>query len=161
MSRMRAGPGVELTTDALFQRRIRRLVAVSAVALGLIFWLAVRDGAPWWVLAPIGAGWFLMPTFLAASLSKPSMRYLLVIPAATVGMGLIVMALTTDGSDQAGWVLMTFGILSGGTLGLWFWYRWLPVPRLFDDPFGWPRLILLAGHVGLMLYGFGLLLTST
>ena len=161
MSRMRATRGVELTTDALFQKRVRRLVAVSAVALGLIFWLSVGDGAPLWVLALIGTGWILMPTFLAASLSKPSMRHLLVVPATAVGVGLIAMTLNTEGANQAGWLLMTLGILSGGTLGAWFWYRWLPVPRLFDEPFGWPRLILLAGHIGLVLLGFGVLLTAS
>ena len=115
MSRTRTSRGVELTTDALFQRRVRRLVAISGVALGLIFWIAASDGAPWWVLALMGIGWILMPAFLAASLSNPSMRYLLVIPATTVGVGLIAMTLTTDGSNQSGWLLMTFGILSGGT----------------------------------------------
>jgi hypothetical protein len=156
---MRAARGVELTSDSLFQRRVRRLIAISAVALGLIFWLAARDGAPWWVLALIGVGWILMPMFLGASLSRPSMRYLLIIPATTVGLGLIAMTLMTDGSSQAGWLLLTFGVLSGGAFGLWFWYRWLAVPRLLDDPFGWPRLILVAGHVGLILIGLGLLLT--
>jgi hypothetical protein len=160
MSRVRANRGIELTTDGLFQRRVRRLVAVSAIALGIIFWLAAHDGASWWVLALIGIGWVLMPTFLAASLSKPTMRYLLIIPATTVGVGLIAMTLTTDGANRTGWLLITLGILSGGMFGLWFWYRWFPVPRLFDDPFGWPRLVLLAGHVGLILLGIGVLITA-
>lgn len=161
MTRSGTVPGIELTTDVVFQKRVRRLVAVSAVALGLILWLAVRDGAPGWVIVLVASGWVLMPVFLARSLSRPGMRYMLVVPATTVGVGLIAMTLATDGANRVGWLLMTLGILSGGTLGLWFWYRLFPVPRLLDDPFGWPRLILLAGHVGLILVGFGVLVTAT
>ncbi len=155
---MSATRGIELTADAVFQRRIRRLVALSAVALGLMLWLAARDGAQWWVLALIGVGWVLMPTFLALSLSKPRVRYMLIVPATTVSLGLIAMTLATEGSTRVGWMLLAFGVLSGGAFGIWFWYRWVPVPRLLDDPFGWPRLSLIALHLGLILWGFGILI---
>lgn len=155
---MSATRGVELTADTVFQRRVRRLVALSAVALGLMLWFAASDGAQWWVLALIGVGWVLMPTFLAMSLSKPRVRYLLIVPATTVSLGLIAMTLATEGSTRVGWMLLTLGVLSGGTFGIWFWYRWFPVPRLLDDPFGWPRLTLIALHLGLILLGFGVLI---
>ena len=155
---MSATRGVELTADTVFQRRVRRLVALSAVALGLMLWLAASDGAQWWVLALIGVGWVLMPTFLAMSLSKPRVRYMLIVPATTVSLGLIAMTLATEGSASVGWMLLTLGVLAGGTLGIWFWYRWFPVPRLLDDPFGWPRLTLIALHLGLILVGFGILI---
>ena len=155
---MSATRGVELTADTVFQRRVRRLVALSAVALGLMLWLAASDGAQWWVLALIGVGWVLMPTFLAMSLSKPWVRYMLIVPATTVSLGLIAMTLATEGSASVGWMLLTLGVLAGGTLGIWFWYRWFPVPRLLDDPFGWPRLTLIALHLGLILVGFGILI---
>jgi len=157
---MRPNRGVELTADAGFQRRIRRLVALSAVALGLMMWFAARDGAQWWVLTLIGVGWILMPTFLALSLSNPGMRYFLIIPATTVSLGLIAMTMATEDTNRVGWMLMTLGVLSGGTFGIWFWYRWVPVPRMFDDPFGWPRLALIAVHLGLILCGFGTLILT-
>jgi hypothetical protein len=50
-------------------------------------------------------------------------------------------------------VLVTAGVLLGGVLGLWFWYRLLPVPAALDDPFSRGRWTLIAVHVSLIVVG--------
>jgi len=153
MSLLNTRAGVELTADRLFGHRIRRLVAISAIALGAIWALAFADDAETWILVLLGIGWVLMPTVLALSLSRPMTRYALVIPATTVSIGLLAMTVSAPQSTVTGWVFITAGILIGGLLGMWFWFRWLPVPRPFDDPFGVPRLALVGLHLGLVLAG--------
>ena len=145
--------GLEMSGDRLFTHRVRRLVAVSVLALGVIWLLAFLDGAPVWVLAFLAVGWILMPTVLAVSVHRPLMRYALAVPATVVPVGLAGMMTTASGATAAGWAVLTGGIVFGGSLGLWFWFRWLPVPRVLDDPFGWPRVSLLGVHIALVLVG--------
>ena len=54
---------------------------------------------------------------------------------------------------MVGWVMILVGILVGATLGMWFWYRWLPVPDGFNDPYGARRMVLIGAHIGLVLFG--------
>lgn len=145
--------GVELTTDPLFARRIRRLVGVSAVALGVIAWLSVRSGGPRASVILLVFGWVTMPVVLAVSLSRPMLRYALVLPATLVTVGLVGMVLSTDGAETVGWMLITLGIAVGGSLGMWLWYRWFPVPYILDDPYGIPRMMLLSVHIILVISG--------
>jgi hypothetical protein len=151
---------VELGTDPHFERRIRRLAVVSAIALGLICGLAVATlDAPAAVAALLGAGWLLMPATLAASVPRPRLRYALVLPATLVSLGLLAICvgwLPGDPAAAAGWLLLTAGIAVGGGLGLWFWFRLLPVPARLDDPFSTGRWALIGIHVGLVVAGFGL-----
>lgn len=152
---------VELTDDGLFAHRVRRLVWISAVALGVITLLAVRSDAPGWSVAMLAAGWVLMPTILAASLRRPKLRYGLVIPASLVTVGLVGPVTVATGASLVGWVMILIGILVGGTLGMWFWYRWLPVPGGFDDPYGALRMVLIGAHIGLVLFGAAIVFNAT
>jgi hypothetical protein len=153
-------PGVELTADPLFARRVRRLVVVSAVALGLIAWLAIRSGGPRAAVVLLVLGWAIMPAVLAASLSRPRLRYALVLPATLVTLGLVGMVLSTGGAEMIGWILVTLGIAIGGSLGMWLWYRWFPVPYVLDDPYGVPRLMLLSVHIVLVISGVVVIVVS-
>ncbi|MEN8234950.1 MAG: hypothetical protein ABFR89_08540 [Actinomycetota bacterium] len=153
MSLLRIGAGVEMTGDRLFAHRVRRLVGISAVALGVIWGLAYADGGPGWVLALLAIGWAVMPVVLGLSLRRPIARYALVLPASAVPVGLIGMVAAAPEATVTGWVIVTAGILLGGFLGLWFWFRWLPVPRILDDPFGWPRMVLVGLHTALVFVG--------
>lgn len=147
---------VELTDDQVFSHRIRRLVVISAVALGVIWGLAYLQGATAWSQLLIALGWLLMPVLLARSLRRPALRYLLVLPASCVSLGLIGVVLSQPAATMVGWILVTIGVLIGGTLGMWFWYRWAPVPPILENPFGSSRLVLIAVHAGLILVGVGL-----
>jgi hypothetical protein len=160
MSLLSAGSGVELTTDRLFAHRIRRLVVISAVALGVIFGLAFANDGETWMLVLLGIGWVTMPTILALSLRRPLLRYALLVPASAVSIGLIGMTLGAPDSTGAGWLLITLGILLGGGLGAWFWFRWFPVPRPFDDPYGVPRVTLVGLHIGLVLIGMAMVIAG-
>ena len=148
---------VELSPDPVFERRVRRLAVVSAVALGLIWGLSVSTvDAPPAVGVALGLGWLLMPVTLAASLRRPRLRYALVLPASLVGAGLLAVCigwLPGDPRAAAGWLLMTVGIAFGGGLGLWLWYRLLPVPAALDQPFSRGRWALIGVHVGLVVAG--------
>lgn len=150
---------VEMSADPLFEMRIRRLIAISAVALGLLCLLAftTTDARTIWLVLLIG-GWLSMPILLAASLKRPVLRYLLTAPAAMVSTGLLGVALGFEGSAVAhlGWWIMAAGVSAGGTLGAWFWYRWMPVPRSLDRPFSTGRWTLIAIHAGLVMVGGGL-----
>ena len=75
------------------------------------------------------------------------------VPLFAVSIGLIGVTLGASDSTAGGWLLITLGILLGGALGAWFWFRWFPVPRLFDDPYGVPRVALVGVHIGLVLIG--------
>jgi hypothetical protein len=97
-----------------------------------------------------------MPTLLVASLRRPLVRYALVVPSTLVGLGLLAIcavALPEDGVAAAGWVLTTAGIVLGGVLGIWFWFRLLPVPAALDDPFSPGRWALVMTHVALVVAG--------
>lgn len=155
---------VELSRDPRFERRIRRLAVVSAVALGLIWGLAVATlEAPAAVDAAFAAGWLLMPLTLVASLRRPRLRYGLVLPASLVSISLLAVCLgwlPADPVVAVGWLLMTAGVALGGGLGLWLWYRLLPVPARLDDPFAAGRWALIGVHVALVVAGFGLAATA-
>ena len=86
---------------------------------------------------------------------------MLIVPATLVTLGLLGMLLETSGAELLGWAMLTAGILLGGTLGMWFWYRWIPVPRAFDDPYGAARMTLMAVHIGLVLFGAAIVFTAT
>lgn len=153
----------EMSTNVRFRRRLRRLIVVSTVMLGSITLLAVlsTDARPI-TIGLLAAGWLLMPTLLYAGLDRPRLRYLLMVPATLVTAGLIVVANGVEAGPTArlGWWLITGGVLFGGGLGGWFWYRWMPVPGHLEDPFSSGRISLIAIHVGLILIGMGLVLTA-
>ena len=160
MSLLSTGSGVELTADRLFAHRVRRLIVISTIALGIIWGLAFTDDAEVWVLVLLGIGWVTMPTILGLSLRRPMLRYALLVPASAVSIGLIWMTLTAPDSTDVGWLLITLGILVGGALGAWFWFRWIPVPRALDDPYGTPRVALVGLHTGLVLIGMALVVAG-
>jgi len=142
------------------QGRVRRLTVVSLVALGAIAALAALGGASWFIIGLLVAGWVLMPSVLAWSLARPVARHLLVIPATLVSLALLALSLGwAEGVSgmQVGWLLVTAGVLLGGTLGLWTWYRVLPVPRALDDPVAPGRWALIGVHVALVLLGLVML----
>jgi hypothetical protein len=151
---------VELSRDPRFGRRVVRLVAVSAVALGVIWGLAIaRLSAPPAVGVALFAGWLLMPVTLAASLRDPRLRFGLVVPASLVTLGLLAVCagwLPESPLAAWGWVLVTAGVAVGGGLGMWLWYRLLPVPDALHDPFSRPRWALIGVHVGLVVAGCAL-----
>lgn len=154
----------ELSTDARFAGRIRRLAATAAVALGLLAALAgLTLTAPPVVIASLVSGWLLMPAILGASLGEPRWRYALVVPSSLVGGPLVAICafwLPASPVPAAGWLLVTAGILLGSVLGLWFWYRLLPVPPSLSDPFSPGRWGLIAAHVALVAVGLALAATG-
>jgi len=155
---VRQGPnaGIEMTSDARFARRVRRLSAVSSVALGVISLLALATtDVGWGAIALLVAGWITMPTLLAMSLERPQLRYLLVVPASIASIGLLFTATTFDDPALAaiGWWLIAAGVWLGGALGAWFWFRWVPVPAALDDPFSTARWSLVAVHIALIVLG--------
>jgi hypothetical protein len=150
---------VELTHDPRVEGRVRRLVGVSVVALGVIWVLAIATRFPPVVAGMLAAGWALMPVVLAASLARPRLRYLLVLPALLVSGGLVLAVATSlpaSGTAAAGWLLITAGVNLGGLLGLWLWYRPIPVPAGLDDPLATGRWALIAVHAGAIVLGIGL-----
>ena len=162
---MALGPvqtSVEMTRDSRFGVRVIRLAATSVVALGLVwgFQLATLN-TPAFVSVCLAAGWVLMPVLLTVSLRWPMARYGLMLPSTLVGVGLIAICLTALppdwGAARIGWLLTTAGVLMGGVLGLWFWFRLAPVPRFLDDPFGPGRWTLVAVHIVLIVVGLALI----
>jgi hypothetical protein len=153
----------ELSHDRAFAARVKRLGMVSVVALGLIWWLAVATtDVPPFVGIALAAGWVLMPVILFASLRMPLLRYALALPASLVGLGLLALVagwLPATGLAASGWLLVTAGVMLGGLLGAWFWFRLIPVPVGLDDPFSPGRWTLIAMHVALIV--IGLLLAAT
>lgn len=152
----RAAP-VELSDDPRMAGRVRRLARTAVVALGIIWWLAVTTlEAPTIVAASLLLGWASMPTILLLSLRRPRLRYALAIPSSLVGiplLGISALFLPASPVAAAGWLLITAGILLGSALGLWFWYRVLPVPRALDDPFSAGRIGLIGVHVAMIVVG--------
>ena len=67
---------VELTADRRMTRRAKRLAATSAVALGLIWVLALTTlQTPLLIDAALAVGWITMPMVLVLGLRRPSIRY--------------------------------------------------------------------------------------
>jgi hypothetical protein len=151
-------PGRELSLDVAFAARVRRLAAVSAVALGvlLLLWLRTVE-APTAFAALLGGGWLTMPLVLLASLRRPRLRYALVVPSTfvslPVGAAAVGLVSTGSASAQAGWALVACGVALGAVMGAWFWFRLLPVPRALDHPFSAARWALVAVHVALIVAG--------
>jgi len=154
-------PGTELSADAHFRWRVIRLTGVSIVALGLIWglWAQTLDTSAW-VGAALLAGWVLMPSLLALSLRWPQLRFGLVVPASLVSVALLAITIGwKPDHDLAamGWIVLTLGIVLGGTLGLWFWFRVLPVPAALDRPFTPARWFLIGVHAALIVAGMALI----
>lgn len=152
-----ASEPVELTSDAAFARRIIRLALTSSIALGLVWLLATvtLDVHPG-VGASLALGWLSMPSILFLSLRRPRLRYALAIPSALVAVPLLIICavnLPAEPVARTGWLLLTAGILSGGVLGVWFWFRWLPVPGWLHAPFSPGRWVLVWLHVALVVSG--------
>ena len=150
-------PAVEMTIDVRFDRRVIRLALESAVVHGFIWFLATAVlEANLAIRIGLLGGWVLMPLILGLSLRRPVLRYALVVPSSLVGLALLaicVTALPGDRVGRAGWVVMTAGVLLGGVLGVWFWFRWAPVPSRLHDPFSRGRLLLVGIHVSLIVSG--------
>lgn len=155
---------VELSGDRRIRHRVLRLAAISLVALGLVCGLgAATLEAPAAVLASLALGWVLMPTVLAWSLRELRARYLLVVPSSLVTLGLLAVCVGwMPGSAVAatGWLLMAIGVGLGGVLGLWLWFRLVPVPNALDDPLAPGRWALITVHVGLIVIGWALAATA-
>lgn len=152
-------PWQEMTVDQPFDDRLRRLVVVSALALGVISLLAIATTDTGSIgLTLLVAGWAMMPMLLIAGLRRPVWRYSLILPATSVSAGLVGVILSLDEPSAArtGWWLITTGVVLGGSLGSWFWYRWLPVPRALEAPFSRGRWALVATHVALIVAGAAL-----
>ncbi len=155
---------VELTGDSRVVRRVRRLALTSLVALGLV-WALARNAlhVPAVVDLLLLSGWILMPSILTWSLFDPRVRYLLVLPSALVTVGLTIICtfwLPAAPFAAAGWILLTLGIALGGWLGLWLWYRLVPVPHWLDDPYARGRWALIGVHIALIVVGWLLAATS-
>lgn len=150
-------PSVELSTDRRFAGRVRRLALTSVVALGIIWALAVATlDVPPLIGAGLLAGWVLMPSILFASLADPRWRFALAVPGSLVGISLLAIIVAWRPASPLaaiGWSMMAAGVLLGGLLGLWFWYRLAPVPTALDDPFSAGRLGLIRIHVLLIVVG--------
>lgn len=155
---------VELSADARFAGRVRRLAFTAVVALGVLWALAtVTLEAPVAIDLALLLGWLSMPTLLFASLRDARWRYALVLPSALVGVPLLAICafwLPASAVAAAGWLLVTAGILLGSLLGLWFWFRLLPVPAALADPFSPSRWMLIAVHIGLIVAGLALAATA-
>lgn len=150
---------VELTQDPRVRRRVKRLAAVSAVALGLVWGLAAGTlETPAVVEVMLLAGWLLMPAVLLASLRDSRLRYGLVVPSTLVTLGLlaVVISWSPGGIPGLGWLLIVLGVLLGVVMGLWFWYRVLPVPAALDAPDATARWALIGLHVTLIAVGLAL-----
>jgi hypothetical protein len=134
------------------------------VALGAVWFLAVAtlEAGPA-IETALLAGWLSMPMVLALSLRRPWTRRVVAVPALLVTVALVAVCLGPlpgSGPARAGWLVLTAGILMGGTMGAWFWYRWVPVPQPLDDPYSRGRWILITIHVGLILCGITLILLA-
>ncbi len=150
-------PSVELGVGAAFSRRVVRLAVTSALVLPLIWLLSTTTlRAHPLIGAALAAGWLLMPLILGLSLRRPRLRYALIVPSSFVSVALLAICLTAlpdDNVASAGWLLMTGGVLLGGVLGIWFWFRWMPVPARLTDPFSAGRWALIVAHVSLIVAG--------
>lgn len=147
---------LEMTDDPGVAGRVRRQALIGAVVLGLVWGLAVASSpvpplSRWLLLV----GWPLMVTVLLSSLRRPRLRYMVVVPATLIAGALIMISFDPriGQPEAAGWWLLTAGIVLGVVLGVWFWFRWLPVPDALDDPFSPGRWTLIAVHATLVVTG--------
>jgi hypothetical protein len=151
------GGNRELSSEPAFSNRIRRLSATSAVALGITWLLWIETvSAPRALTFMLLAGWIAMPVVLIGSLRAPAVRWLLVVPSTLVGVPVLAAAtgaVTVEPAAQGGWILVAVGIVLGALLGIWFWFRLLPVPVELDDPFSRGRWMLIAVHVATIASG--------
>jgi hypothetical protein len=158
LRRVLARSAIEMTADRAFERRVVRLAIISAVALGAIGGVAHTVGkASPAIDYLLIAGWVLMPAVLLASLRRPRLRYALAVPASLITLALVALsstALSPNSAVAAGWMVLTGGVLIGDTLGLWFWFRLLPVPPALSQPFSLGRQRLIQMHVALVVVGF-------
>jgi hypothetical protein len=158
LRRVLARSAIEMTADRGFGRRVVRLAIISAVALGAIRGVAHAVGkASPAIDYLLIAGWVLMPAVLLASLRRPRLRYALVLPASLITIALAALsatALSRSGAVAAGWIVLTGNVLVGDTLGVWFWFRLLPVPPALRQPFSPGRRTLIQMHVVLVVVGF-------
>jgi FtsH-binding integral membrane protein len=152
---------IETTRNHRFARRVVRLAWTSLVALGVIWWLGTTTPeSHWFVGVGLLGGWVLMPLILWLSLRWPRARYGLIIPSSLVSLALVTICLTSlpdEPLPRTGWLLITSGVLLGGLLGGWFWFRWLPVPAPLYDPFSLGRSALVSIHISLILGGLALI----
>jgi len=97
----------------------------------------------------------MMVAVLLLSLRRPGLRYAVVIPATLIASALVLISFDTriDQPEATGWWLLTAGIVFGIFLGVWFWFRWLPVPGALNDPFSSGRWTLIAIHATLVVTG--------
>ncbi|MCC6312707.1 MAG: hypothetical protein IT337_01740 [Thermomicrobiales bacterium] len=161
MSAVRASAmRIELSANARFTGRVRRLAGVAAVALGVVWWLAATDAAaPRWAATALLMGWWSMTPLLMMSLLRPSLRLLLVVPSTLVTLGLLGMlpgAFAAGELAAVGWASLFAGIVLGDLLGLWFWLRLAPVPAALEHPFSRGRWALIVVHVACILVGIAL-----
>jgi hypothetical protein len=156
---------LELTDDPAFSRRIVRLARTSVVALGyiLLLWAVTLETATIVGLI-LALGWIQMPTILWLSLRVPKLRYALIVPSSLVSVALLAICLTALPDDpvaRVGWISITVGILLGGLLGMWFWFRWAPVPAQLDHPFSPGRWTLVGVHIAMIVAGLILVSLAT
>ena len=147
---------VELTNDRAFSGRVIRLAATSAVVLGLLWASGTTLDANPSIEKALAGGWILMPSILALSLRWPRLRYALMLPSVMVVGALLAItatALPESLGARVGWLLITLGVLEGSVLGMWFWFRWVPVPVGLDDPFARARWLLIFFHVASIVVG--------
>ena len=64
--------------------------------------------------------------------------------------------MSSGGLAGLGWLLILVGVVLGGLMGLWFWFRVVPVPTALDAPDGAGRWAIIAVHVGLIVVGIAL-----
>ena len=159
----RPGRPLELSPDRQFAHRVRRLGLVSLAAPGVIWWLAAtRTGAASPLLVALLVGWWLMPAVLLGSIPVPALRPLVIAPATLITLPVLAIVmwwLPGQAMADLGWMLIAAGLLLGGMLGGWLWFRWLPVPVALDPPFAPARWALIGVHVGLIC--LGLILAAT
>jgi hypothetical protein len=147
-----------MSDDPSFLPRVRRLAGVSSIALGFIWLLAMRTTEPHNVAidGALFGGWILMPTVLWTSIRRPEIRPWVFLPSALITLSLVALCLTalpTDSLIVSGWLLVTAGIVFGGVLGGWVWFRGLPVPPSLDAPFAPGRWALISTHVLMIIAG--------
>lgn len=150
------------TAAVAMRRRVARLAAVSAVALGLIWWLALeRTIAPAAASAALVAGWLLMPTVLVAGLAIPNLTRFLVVPSTLVTLPVVAIAAVPwapDGLARFAWTAVAVGLLLGDVLGLWLWLGVFPTPGPLRDPRSPLRWASIVVHVAPIVGGLVLLL---
>lgn len=153
-----------MVIDRRFRHRVVRLMITSLLALSSISLLAFATlETSMAVRIGLAAGSLLMPLTLGLSLRWPTFQNALIIPSLLVSLSLLAICgfhLPTDRIARAGWLLITVGIMAGGALGAWFWFRWAPVPATLADPFSSGRWALIGIHAGLVVAGLAIVGTS-